>query len=84
MRPALTEVQAEIVRSVSATLRLASRDKFLAALASQLSRCDQPLRDLDLKIAIRNLLGVTAVRDFDFGGSAPCGKPGTNFLREAD
>jgi hypothetical protein len=61
--PSLTEVQQQMVLSALATLRLSAHDKFLLDLASALARCKQPVSDLDVKIAIRQLLGFVPVRD---------------------
>ena len=54
----------EAVRTAAATLRLRGRDKFLQALAVELARCRYPPSDMDVKVAIRQLLGVTPLHDF--------------------
>jgi hypothetical protein len=60
---ALTDRQREAVRAAAATLRLSARDAFLQDLAVELARCPAPISDLDLRVALRTLLGVTPVRD---------------------
>ena len=61
--PSLSEAQRKQVLAALATLRLSSHDKFLLDLASALARCQQPLSDLDLRIAIRQQLGVVPGKD---------------------
>jgi hypothetical protein len=60
MRPpvALTVEQKEVVRIAASTLRLDARDHFLLDLSGELSRCRYPVTDLDLRVAIRKLLGI--------------------------
>jgi hypothetical protein len=59
--PALTPAQQGQVQAACATLRLAARDRFLLDLASELARSPTPLTDLDLRMAMRKLLGVVPV-----------------------
>jgi hypothetical protein len=56
--PQLTEAQRAQVQAACATLRLTTRDRFLLDLASALARCRQPPTDVDLRVAVRKLLGV--------------------------
>jgi hypothetical protein len=60
---ALTDRQREAVRAAVATLRLSARDAFLQDLAVELARCSTPISDLDLRVSLGTLLGVTPVRD---------------------
>jgi hypothetical protein len=57
---ALTDEQMEVVRLVAAPMRLSVRDRFMLDLASELARCNSPVSDLDVRVAIRKLLGVGA------------------------
>jgi hypothetical protein len=57
----LTDEQMDMVRGAAATLRWAERDEFMLDLASALARCHAPVTDLDLRVAIRKLLGVVPV-----------------------
>ena len=61
--PSLTDTQQRMVLAALATLRMSGHDHFLLDLASALARCKQPVSDLDLKVAIRQLLGVVPIRD---------------------
>jgi hypothetical protein len=66
-KPALTEVQQQAVRVALATLRHSSRDAFLQALAGELARHRYPPSDTDVKVAIRQLLGIIPLRNFVAG-----------------
>jgi hypothetical protein len=55
---ALTDDQMAIVRAASASLRLAARDRFLQDLACELARYPHPPTDTDLRVCIRQLLGL--------------------------
>jgi hypothetical protein len=59
--PALTPAQQQQIRAACATLRWQARDAFLLDLASELANHPTPLTDLDLRMAVRKLLGVVAV-----------------------
>jgi hypothetical protein len=56
---ALTDAHKDMIRSATANLRWVARDKFNLDLAAALARCRTPLTDADLRVAIRQLLGVT-------------------------
>lgn len=60
----LTDAQMEMVRVAAATLRLRGRDKFLQALAVELARYRYPPSDMDVKVAVRQLLGIKPLHDF--------------------
>jgi hypothetical protein len=61
--PHLSDAQQRMVLAALATLRLSGHDKFLLDLASALARCNHPVSNLDVRIAVRQLLGVTPVAD---------------------
>jgi hypothetical protein len=61
--PHLTDAQQQQVLAALATLRMSSHDRFLLDLASELARRSPPISDLDLRVAIRTLLGVVPVKD---------------------
>ena len=61
--PSLTPSQQQMLLAALRSLRLSGHDRFLLDLASALARCKQPVTDLDLKIALRQLLGVVPIRD---------------------
>jgi hypothetical protein len=61
--PYLTDAQQRQVLAALASLRLAGHDRFLLDLASAMARCPHPVSDLDVKIAIRQLLGIVPIRD---------------------
>lgn len=60
--PYLSDAQQKMVLAALATLRMSSHDKFLLELSSGLARSPQPVSDLAVRIAIRQILGVM-VRD---------------------
>jgi hypothetical protein len=57
--PYLTTDQQKMVLTALATLRMSSHDRFLLDLSSEMARRSPPITDLDLRMAIRKLLGVT-------------------------
>lgn len=57
--PYLSDDQQKMVLAALATLRMSSHDRFLLDLSSELARHSPPITDLDLRMAIRKLLGVT-------------------------
>jgi hypothetical protein len=62
--PSLSDAQQQRVLAALATLRLSAHDRFLLELASALARSPHhPVTDLDLKVAIRGLLGVMPPAD---------------------
>ncbi len=63
----LTDRQQEQVIAAAATLRLKSQDRFLQDLAHELGRRRYPPTDTDVKVAIRQLLGITPLRNFAGG-----------------
>ena len=52
------------VRAACASLRLAARDRFLQELACELARYPSHPTDADLRICIRQLLGITPLCHF--------------------
>jgi hypothetical protein len=64
MTRTLSNEQMEAVRVAAATLRLSARDAFLQALACELARCRYPPSDTDVRVAIRQLLGITPLGNF--------------------
>jgi hypothetical protein len=66
--PSLTDAQQQQILAALSTLRLSGHDRFLLDLASALARCpNQPVTDLDVRIAVRQTLGVMPVRDIVHG-----------------
>lgn len=62
--PYLTADQQKLVLIALSTLRLSGHDRFLLDLSSALAHCPhQPVRDLDVKIAIRQLIGIVPAGD---------------------
>jgi hypothetical protein len=61
--PSLTPEQQVQVLSAFRSLRLSAHDKFLLELAASLARCPQPVSDLYVRIAVRQILGVVPLRD---------------------
>jgi hypothetical protein len=55
---ALTDAQREMIRRAASALHWVERDKFNLDLASAFARCRHPLTDTDLRVCIRQLLGV--------------------------
>jgi hypothetical protein len=56
--PSLSPAQQQRVLAALRSLRLSGHDRFLLELASALARCPNPVTDLDLKVAIRQLGSV--------------------------
>jgi hypothetical protein len=62
--PYLSDAQQRTVLAALASLRMSSHDRFLLDLASALAHSpNQPVTDLDVRIAIRQLLGVVPIKD---------------------
>ena len=62
--PYLSDAQQKMVLAALASLRMTSHDRFLLDLASALAHSpNQPVTDLDVRIAIRQLLGVVPIKD---------------------
>ena len=64
MLPSLTDSQQRMLLAALSTLRLSGHDKFLLDMACALAHSpNQPVTDLDVRIAIRQLLGVVPIKD---------------------
>ena len=72
MLPSLTDGQQRMVLAALSTLRLSAHDKFLLELASALARCPQPVSDLYVRIAVRQILGVVPLPGHRSHGGGTC------------
>jgi hypothetical protein len=61
--PALTPAQEAQVLAAMAPLRLRGQQQFLADLRARLALRPRPPSDLDLRVALRPLLGVVPVKN---------------------
>jgi hypothetical protein len=60
--PALTPAQEAQVLAAMATLRLSGQQQFMSDLRARLALRPKPVSDLDLRVALRQLLGVVPVK----------------------